>query len=141
MRISRSVLFLLKKISDSISPSENRQIFLATILSRIPVPSKRYDCLLQHYRFMTDDKEQEVLPEAIPLEWTYKEQKELLNRLDSCIGNGISETEFRILFRRCKKCMRVGARPVMNRHICAGVSKRHVLVPQVMPHLTPLYNY
>lgn len=90
---------------------------------------------------MTDDKEQEVLPEAIPLEWTYKEQKELLNRLDSCIGNGISETEFRILFRRCKKCMRVGARPVMNRHICAGVSKRRVLVPRVMPHLTPLYNY
>ncbi|KIK37769.1 hypothetical protein CY34DRAFT_108952 [Suillus luteus UH-Slu-Lm8-n1] len=69
--------------------------------------------------FQYPQREQEVLPEAIPLEWTYKEQKELLNRLDSCIGNGISETEFRILFRRCKKCMRVGARPVMNRHICA----------------------
>ncbi|KAG2112779.1 hypothetical protein DEU56DRAFT_762022 [Suillus clintonianus] len=107
-----SVFFILKKISDSISPSENRQILPSTILSRLPVPSKR---------FMTDDKEQEVLPKAIRLEWTHREQTELLKRLNSSIGNGIPAKEFRILFRRCKKCMRVGARPTMSRHICSVI--------------------
>ncbi|KAG1779651.1 hypothetical protein EV702DRAFT_1043571 [Suillus placidus] len=58
-------------------------------------------------------------------EWTFREQTELLNELDSSVGDGISVKDFRILFKRCKKCMQVGARPAMNRHICSGgVQKR-----------------
>ncbi|KAG1834611.1 hypothetical protein EV424DRAFT_1341397 [Suillus variegatus] len=67
------------------------------------------------------DTEQCILP--IGLEWDRREQTELLRRLDSAHGDGISEKEFRILFKRCQKCMRVGVRPVMNRHICSGVQK------------------
>jgi hypothetical protein len=69
------------------------------------------------------DKERQALP--IQLEWTYKEQSELLNRLDSSAGNGITTTEFQILFSRCKECKRVGVRPAMRRHICSeGMKKR-----------------
>lgn len=67
------------------------------------------------------DTEQCILP--IGLEWDRREQTELLRRLDSAHGDGVSEKEFRILFKRCQKCMRVGVRPVMNRHICSGVQK------------------
>ncbi|KAG1888620.1 hypothetical protein F4604DRAFT_1674281 [Suillus subluteus] len=70
--------------------------------SCLPVPS-------MSLRFMTDDKEQEVLPETIQLEWTHREQTELLNRLSSSDSNGIPAKEFRILFKCCKKCMQVGA--------------------------------
>ncbi|KAG1894274.1 uncharacterized protein F5891DRAFT_985162 [Suillus fuscotomentosus] len=52
-----------------------------------------------------NDEEQRVLP--IQLEWTYKERSELLNRLDSCVGNGITSRDFQILFSQCKKCKRV----------------------------------
>jgi len=66
------------------------------------------------------DKEQKIPP--IQLAWSFQEQTELLTKLDSSVGDGISAREFRILFKRCKTCMRVGARPAMNRHIrvCSG---------------------
>jgi hypothetical protein len=68
------------------------------------------------------DTKQRVLP--IGLEWDHREQTELLSRLDSAHGNGISEKEFRVLFKCCKNCVRVGVRPAMKRHICLkGVQK------------------
>ncbi|KAG1806685.1 uncharacterized protein HD556DRAFT_1303094 [Suillus plorans] len=63
-------------------------------------------------------REQRAPP--IQLEWTFREQMELLNELDSPVGDRIGAREFRVLFKRCKKCMQVGARPVMNHHICSG---------------------
>ncbi|KAG2740818.1 hypothetical protein P692DRAFT_20752457 [Suillus brevipes Sb2] len=63
----------------------------------------------------------------IQLEWTYQEQMELFKTLESPIGNGIMTKEFQALFRHCKRCSRVGARSVMNRHIytCSrGVQKQ-----------------
>ncbi|KAG1886926.1 uncharacterized protein F5891DRAFT_988542 [Suillus fuscotomentosus] len=68
-------------------------------------------------------------PCLIQLEWTRREQKDLMAKLDSSIGDGITATEFRILFRHCKLCKRVGARPVMNHHILAcsgGVQKQRL---------------
>ncbi|KAG2747420.1 hypothetical protein P692DRAFT_20737514 [Suillus brevipes Sb2] len=66
-------------------------------------------------------------PRPILLEWTYSEQTELMKTLQSAVGGGITENEFRVLFKRCKHCMRVGTRPSMKRHIqgCSGgVQKR-----------------
>ncbi|KAG1883728.1 hypothetical protein F4604DRAFT_1677465 [Suillus subluteus] len=63
---------------------------------------------------------------SIRLEWTRREQTELMAKLNSSIGDGIMETEFHILFRYCK---RVGVRPMMNCHIlvCSGgVQKRQL---------------
>ncbi|KAG1892476.1 hypothetical protein F4604DRAFT_1672480 [Suillus subluteus] len=79
--------------------------YQAGAFGRLPVPAK-------------SDEDQQVPP--VQLEWTFREQMELLNELVSSVGDGIGAREFRILFKRCKKCMRVGARPVMNRHICSG---------------------
>ncbi|KAG2757848.1 hypothetical protein P692DRAFT_20711473 [Suillus brevipes Sb2] len=71
---------------------------------------------------LMDDKENPVLP--IKLEWTRREQTELLRRLDSSEGYGISARKFRVLFKRCKKCMRIVLRSAINRHICLeGVQK------------------
>jgi hypothetical protein len=67
---------------------------------------------------LMDDKEHPVFP--IELEWNRREQTELLNKLDSSEGDGIPVREFGILFKRCNKCMRVGVRPAINRHICSG---------------------
>ncbi|KAG1838157.1 hypothetical protein DFJ58DRAFT_846192 [Suillus subalutaceus] len=50
--------------------------------------------------------EERVLP--IKLQWNRREQRELLNRLDSCVGNGITTREFHILFSHCRRCKRVG---------------------------------
>lgn len=60
----------------------------------------------------------------VKLEWTNREQTELWNKLDSCDGDGIAARDFQILFKRCKRCMRVGARPAMKRHVrvCSGSS-------------------
>ncbi|KAG2739664.1 hypothetical protein P692DRAFT_20755022 [Suillus brevipes Sb2] len=64
----------------------------------------------------------------IELEWTWREQSELMAKLNSVIiRDGISEAEFGVLFRRCRRCRRVGVRSTMKRHIqnCSGgVQKR-----------------
>ncbi|KAG2739367.1 hypothetical protein P692DRAFT_20756164 [Suillus brevipes Sb2] len=72
----------------------------------------------ESYVIIAYDEEQRVPP--VRLEWTYREQMELFDALDSSVGDGIGAKEFRVLFKHCRKCMRVGARPVMNRHICSG---------------------
>ncbi|KAG2125098.1 hypothetical protein DEU56DRAFT_759433 [Suillus clintonianus] len=77
---------------------------------------------------LRDCPEEHDKPCSIQLEWAWREQKELMAKLDSSIGDGITREEFRILFRRCKRCKRVGIRQTMNRHILAcseGVQKRH----------------
>ncbi|KAG1754738.1 uncharacterized protein EDB91DRAFT_1076844 [Suillus paluster] len=68
-------------------------------------------------------REHQIPP--VQLEWTFREQTELLNKLDSSVGDGIAAKEFHVLFKHCKKCKRVGARPAMNHHVCSGrVQKR-----------------
>lgn len=69
------------------------------------------DCLEEHEE-----------PYPIQMEWTWSEQAELMMKLGSSVGDGITGTQFRVLFRRCKLCLRVGVRPMMNRHIavCSG---------------------
>jgi hypothetical protein len=71
-----------------------------------------------------DEEEQIISP--VKLEWTHREQKELFRKLNSSGGNGIGARDFRILFKRCKRCMRVGVRPAMKLHIrfCSGPSGR-----------------
>jgi hypothetical protein len=71
-----------------------------------------------------DEEDQRISP--VKLEWNHREQTELLRKLDSYDGNGIGARDFQILFKRCKRCMRVGARPAMNLHIrfCSGPSGR-----------------
>lgn len=69
------------------------------------------------------NKEADISP--VQLEWTVREQVELLNKLASSVGDGIGVREFCILFKHRKKCAQVGARPAMRCHICAGgVQKR-----------------
>lgn len=65
-----------------------------------------------------NDKAEEI--SRVKLEWSSTEQIELLKKLESSDGDGITAKEFRALFKRCTKCSRVGLRPVMNRHICSG---------------------
>ncbi|KAG0704710.1 hypothetical protein DFH29DRAFT_873565 [Suillus ampliporus] len=62
-----------------------------------------------------NEEEQRISP--VKLEWTNREQTELLSKLDSSDGDGIAARDFQILFKCCKKCMQVGARPAMKRHI------------------------
>ncbi|KAG2125336.1 hypothetical protein DEU56DRAFT_759366 [Suillus clintonianus] len=57
------------------------------------------------FQYPQRDPEQRILP--IGLEWDHREQAELLSRLGSADGDGIPAREFRVLFKRCKKCMRV----------------------------------
>ncbi|KAG1767584.1 hypothetical protein EV702DRAFT_1050279 [Suillus placidus] len=57
-----------------------------------------------------DDKNPPIPP--IQLEWTLREQTQLLDRLAVC--DAIAMKEFRILFRCCKKCKRVAARPTQK---------------------------
>ncbi|KAG2126801.1 hypothetical protein DEU56DRAFT_758785 [Suillus clintonianus] len=87
------------------------------VFGHLPVPSKSTTASLM------DDEEHPVLP--IEFVWNYREQTELLNKLDSSDGDGIPERKFRILFKRCKKCKRVGVRPVINHHICSGGVQKH----------------
>ncbi|KAG2746625.1 hypothetical protein P692DRAFT_20738534 [Suillus brevipes Sb2] len=64
-------------------------------------------------------------PHPIQLEWTYQEQTELFKKLESSMGDGITVKEFRVLFRCCKHCLRVGVRSAMKQHVCSrGVQKR-----------------
>lgn len=65
-----------------------------------------------------NDKVEEI--GRIKLEWSSTEQTELLNKLESSGGDGITAKEFRVLFKWCTKCRRVGVRPVMKHHICSG---------------------
>ncbi|KAG2753241.1 hypothetical protein P692DRAFT_20723138 [Suillus brevipes Sb2] len=71
-----------------------------------------------------DPREQKIA--SVQFEWTLREQKDLLNRLSLSVDDGITEGEFRVLFKRCKNCTRVGVRSAMNCHICSGkgVQKR-----------------
>ncbi|KAG1817879.1 hypothetical protein EV424DRAFT_1347774 [Suillus variegatus] len=48
-------------------------------------------------------------PTHIRFRWTVREQTELLNKLSSSVDNEITAEEFQSLFKKCKKCMRVGA--------------------------------
>ncbi|KAG1736912.1 uncharacterized protein EDB91DRAFT_1083257 [Suillus paluster] len=75
----------------------------------------RYPCCL-----CADGSGREHQIPPVQLEWTFREQTELLNKLDSSVGDGIAAKEFHVLFKRCKKCKRVGARPAMNHHVCSG---------------------
>jgi hypothetical protein len=50
-----------------------------------------------------DKEEQRISP--VKLEWTNREQTELLNKLDSSDGDGIAARDFQILFKHCKRCM------------------------------------
>ncbi|KAG2753753.1 hypothetical protein P692DRAFT_20722120 [Suillus brevipes Sb2] len=77
--------------------------------------------VLHHTDGRIDDQKPPIPP--VRFEWTLQEQKELLNRLAEC--DVIAEKEFRMLFKRCKTCMRVAARSTMKGHICSsGVRKR-----------------
>ncbi|KAG0698734.1 hypothetical protein DFH29DRAFT_877802 [Suillus ampliporus] len=76
---------------------------------------------------LTDCPEEHDKLCSIQLEWTWREQTELMVKLDSSIGDGIMRAEFCILFKCCKRCKRVGIRQTMNRHIlvCSeGVQKQ-----------------
>ncbi|KAG1783338.1 hypothetical protein EV702DRAFT_1224418 [Suillus placidus] len=100
---------------------KNRQILSQIISSYLELPSLSAIVLLM------DCLEEHEEPYPIQMEWTWREQAELMMKLGSSIGNGITGAEFRVLFRRCKLCMQVGVRPMMNRHIAVcsgGVQKR-----------------
>ncbi|KAG2740829.1 hypothetical protein P692DRAFT_20752477 [Suillus brevipes Sb2] len=89
----------------------------------LPISVKRYAFLrCCTTALLMNDKAQEI--GRVKLEWSSSEQTELLNKLKSSSDDGITVKEFRVLFKWCTKCMRVGIRPVMNRHICSrGVQK------------------
>ncbi|KAG0698887.1 hypothetical protein DFH29DRAFT_877671 [Suillus ampliporus] len=53
---------------------------------------------------LMDCPEEHDKPCSIQLEWTWREQTELMAKLDSSIGDGIMRAEFCILFKCCKRC-------------------------------------
>ncbi|KAG2740364.1 hypothetical protein P692DRAFT_20753508 [Suillus brevipes Sb2] len=69
---------------------------------------------LQSHQSVIGPKNQK--PTHIRFRWTVREQTELLNKLSSSVG--ITAEEFQSLFKKCKKCTRVGVRSAMNHHIC-----------------------
>ncbi|KAG2088021.1 uncharacterized protein F5147DRAFT_658828 [Suillus discolor] len=76
-------------------------------------------------------REEHEKTHPIQLEWTWREQTELMTRLNCSIGDGIMGTDFHILFRCCNLCNRVGFRfrismnsplTLINANIAASLS-------------------
>ncbi|KAH7905765.1 hypothetical protein BJ138DRAFT_1164130 [Hygrophoropsis aurantiaca] len=57
-------------------------------------------------------------PPPVQMIWTRREQRILMDRLDSFPSNGISAKEFLRLFKACRRCKRVGTRVAMRFHAC-----------------------
>ncbi|KAG0701242.1 hypothetical protein DFH29DRAFT_876056 [Suillus ampliporus] len=54
---------------------------------------------------LSRNPEEHKKPRPIQLEWTYWEQRELIEKLESAVGDGIAANEFHVLFRCCKHCL------------------------------------